>query len=205
MLLVGNHSGGNMHARHDRLHARLLTYFGVERPFYQLAHNLVLASPVGPDPAPLRHRRRLARERAQGARRRRGGARLSRAATGRSTARAGSATGSTSPGRKGFIRLALDAGRADRPGGLDRRPGDGALPQPRRLARASSCGSTSCLRLKVLPISLALPWGLNVGDFLGHIPLPAKITIEVLAADRPARAVRRRPRPRRGLRPRHRA
>jgi hypothetical protein len=35
-------------------------------------------------------------------------------------------------------------------------------------------------RLKVLPISLALPWGLNVGDMLGHIPLPAKITIEVL-------------------------
>jgi hypothetical protein len=36
------------------------------------------------------------------------------------------------------------------------------------------------LRLKVLPISIALPWGLNVGDLLGHIPLPAKITIEVL-------------------------
>jgi hypothetical protein len=35
-------------------------------------------------------------------------------------------------------------------------------------------------RLKVLPISLALPWGLNVGDMLGHVPLPAKITIEAL-------------------------
>ena len=35
-------------------------------------------------------------------------------------------------------------------------------------------------RLKVLPISLAPPWGLNVGDMLGHIPLPAKITIQVL-------------------------
>ena len=35
-------------------------------------------------------------------------------------------------------------------------------------------------RLKVLPISLALPWGLNVGDMLGHVPLPAKITIETL-------------------------
>ena len=33
----------------------------------------------------------------------------------------------------------------------------------------------------MLPISLALPWGINVGDLLGHIPLPAKITIEVLA------------------------
>ena len=28
----------------------------------------------------------------------------------------------------------------------------------------------------MLPISLALPWGLNIGDFFGHIPLPAKIT-----------------------------
>jgi hypothetical protein len=35
-------------------------------------------------------------------------------------------------------------------------------------------------RLKVLPVSLALPWGLNVGDMLGHIPLPAKITMQVL-------------------------
>ncbi len=35
-------------------------------------------------------------------------------------------------------------------------------------------------RLKVLPISLAIPWGLNIGDFLGHVPLPAKITVEVL-------------------------
>lgn len=35
-------------------------------------------------------------------------------------------------------------------------------------------------RLKVLPISLALPWGLNVGDMFGHLPLPAKITVETL-------------------------
>ncbi|HWC26880.1 MAG TPA: hypothetical protein VG474_09870, partial [Solirubrobacteraceae bacterium] len=38
------------------------------------------------------------------------------------------------------------------------------------------------LRLKVLPISIAAPWGLNVGDMLGHVPLPAKITVEVLPA-----------------------
>ena len=36
------------------------------------------------------------------------------------------------------------------------------------------------LRLKVLPLSLSIPWGLNVGDLLGHFPLPAKLTIEVL-------------------------
>jgi hypothetical protein len=35
-------------------------------------------------------------------------------------------------------------------------------------------------RLKVLPISLAVPWGLNIGDMFGHIPLPSKISVGVL-------------------------
>jgi hypothetical protein len=38
------------------------------------------------------------------------------------------------------------------------------------------------LRLKVLPILIAPPWGLDIGDFLPRIPLPAKVTIEVLPA-----------------------
>ena len=49
----------------------------------------------------------------------------------------------------------------------------------RRIARA--LGLDRIARLKVVPISLALPWGLNVGDLLGHIPLPAKIRQEILA------------------------
>jgi hypothetical protein len=32
----------------------------------------------------------------------------------------------------------------------------------------------------VLPISIGPPWGLNVGDMLGHMPLPAKIQIRAL-------------------------
>ena len=32
----------------------------------------------------------------------------------------------------------------------------------------------------MLPVSLALPWGIDVGDMLGHLPLPAKMTIRVL-------------------------
>jgi hypothetical protein len=35
------------------------------------------------------------------------------------------------------------------------------------------------LRLKSIPISLSLPWGLNIGDLAGHIPLPTKIVIDV--------------------------
>ena len=37
-------------------------------------------------------------------------------------------------------------------------------------------------RLKVLPISIAIPWGLNVGDMLGHWPLPAKLQMRALPA-----------------------
>jgi 1-acyl-sn-glycerol-3-phosphate acyltransferase len=47
-----------------------------------------------------------------------------------------------------------------------------------RLARA--LGIDRLFRLKVLPISLSIPWGLNVGDLLGHFPLPAKLTTQVL-------------------------
>jgi hypothetical protein len=52
------------------------------------------------------------------------------------------------------------------------------LSRGERLARL--LGLDRLLRLKVLPISLAIPWGLNVGDMLGHFPLPAKITIQAL-------------------------
>jgi hypothetical protein len=44
---------------------------------------------------------------------------------------------------------------------------------------AKLTGAERFLRLKVVPISLALPWIVNVGDLMGHLPLPAKITIEV--------------------------
>ena len=37
-------------------------------------------------------------------------------------------------------------------------------------------------RVRSLPVSLALPWGVTVGARLGHVPLPAKITLEALPA-----------------------
>src|SRR5437764_11601217 len=45
VLLVGNHSGGNMTPDTLVFTLAFNTYFGVERRFYQLAHNLVLAMP----------------------------------------------------------------------------------------------------------------------------------------------------------------
>src|ERR1700756_3759583 len=46
VLLVGNHSGGNMLPDTLVFTLAFNTYFGVERAFYQLAHNLVLAMPA---------------------------------------------------------------------------------------------------------------------------------------------------------------
>ena len=82
-------------------------------------------------------------------------------------------------GRKGFLRLAL---KHDVPivpvvsvGGQET-----ALFLTRGEGLARLLRLDRMFRLKVLPISLALPWVLNVGDMLGHVPLPAKITIDVL-------------------------
>src|SRR5580693_4241593 len=45
VLLVGNHSGGNVTPDTTVFTLAFSTYFGVERAFYQLAHNLVLSMP----------------------------------------------------------------------------------------------------------------------------------------------------------------
>ena len=48
VLLVGNHTGGNLSPETIIFTLAFSTYFGVERRYHQLAHNLVLASPLGP-------------------------------------------------------------------------------------------------------------------------------------------------------------
>ena len=53
------------------------------------------------------------------------------------------------------------------------------LTRGERLARLRALDRL--LRRKMLPISISPPWIVNIGDF-GHIPLPAKITIETLPA-----------------------
>ncbi len=81
--------------------------------------------------------------------------------------------------RKGFLRLALEQNVPLVPvvsiGGQETAL---FLSRGERLARLLALDRV--FRLKVLPLSVAVPWGLNIGDLLGHIPLPAKITIETL-------------------------
>ncbi len=179
VLIVGNHSGGNMTPDSMVFMLAFNTYFGVERPVYALAHSLVTSWPfigdlarrwgivtAGPKAA------KLALERGDCVLVYPGGdVETHRPWTARHEIRF--------DGRKGFLKLAKETGVPIVPvvsvGGQDT-----YLPLTDGRGLATALGLDRLARLKVLPISLALPWGLNVGDFLGHIPLPAKIRMEVL-------------------------
>lgn len=179
VLFVGNHSGGNMTPDSMVFMLAFNTYFGVERPVYALAHALVTSWPIigklagkwgvitaGPKAA------RAALDR--------GACVLVYPGGDVDAHRPWSARHEIRfAGRKGFLRLAADAGVPIVPvvsvGGHDTYL---PLTDGRKLAKLLRLDKLA--RLKVLPISLALPWGLNIGDFGGHIPLPAKIRMEVL-------------------------
>jgi 1-acyl-sn-glycerol-3-phosphate acyltransferase len=178
VLLVGNHSGGNLTPDTGVFSLAFHAYFGVERAFYQLAHNLVLSMPG------LSFLRKFGT--------------VAASPENAEKALEDGAALLVYPGgdwevhrpiwernrvdfnrRKGFIRLALEENVPLVPvvsiGGQETAI---FLSRGETLARVLMLDRL--FRLKVLPISLAPPWGLNVGDMLGHIPLPAKITIEVL-------------------------
>ncbi|HEY1596695.1 MAG TPA: lysophospholipid acyltransferase family protein [Thermoleophilaceae bacterium] len=178
VLLVGNHSGGNVTPDTIVFTLAFATYFGVERRFFQLAHNLVLTMPglgylrkygtvaASPDNA----------EKALAS----GAALLVYPGGDYEVHRPSWESAKVDfGGRKGFIRLALAKDVPIVPvvsiGGQET-----ALFLTRGGWLARLLLLDRIFRLKVLPISLAVPWGLNVGDMLGHLPLPAKISVEVL-------------------------
>jgi 1-acyl-sn-glycerol-3-phosphate acyltransferase len=179
VLLVGNHSGGNLTPDTLVFTLAFSTYFGVERRFHQLAHNLVLSMPglgwlrkYGTVAATPRNAERALE----------GGAALLVYPGGDYEVHRPSWESARVDfgGRKGFIRLAKEKGVPIVPvvsvGGQET-----ALFLTRGERLAKLLGLDRMFRLKVLPISIALPWVINVGDMLGHIPLPAKITVEALA------------------------
>ncbi len=202
VLMVGNHSGGNLTPDTGVFTLAFNTYFGVERRFYQLAHNLVLSMPgLGF----LRKYGTVAASPQNADKALDSGAALLVYPGGDYEVHRPiwESAKVDFGGRKGFIRLALEKDVPLVPvvsiGGQET-----ALFLSRGEGLAKLLRLDRMFRLKVLPISIALPWILNVGDMLGHVPAPAKITIQVLQADPPARALRRGPRPRRGLRRRDR-
>jgi 1-acyl-sn-glycerol-3-phosphate acyltransferase len=178
-LLVGNHSGGNVIVDTFVFSLAFSTYFGVERRFHQLAHNLAVAWPVIGDM--LRKSGTISASPEHAERALASGAPVLVYPGGDWETHRPSWESNRIDlaGRKGFIRLALESGVPIVPvvsiGGQET-----ALFLSRGAGLAKALRLDKLLRLKVLPISIALPWGLNVGDFAGHIPLPAKITVEVL-------------------------
>ena len=178
VLLVGNHSGGNLTPDTTVFTLAFSAYFGVERRFYQLAHNLVLSMPgLGF----LRKFGTVAASPANAEKALRSGAAVLVYPGGDHEVHRPSwhAHRVDFAGRRGFIRLALEHDVPIVPvvsiGGQET-----ALFLSRGETLSKLLGLDRLLRLKVLPISIAVPWGINVGDFLGHVPLPAKITVEAL-------------------------
>jgi 1-acyl-sn-glycerol-3-phosphate acyltransferase len=178
VLMVGNHSGGNLTPDTTVFTLAFCAYFGVERAFYQLAHNLVLSMPAlsflrkyGTVAASPENAREALESGAALLVSPGGDYEVHRPSWERHRMDFG--------GRMGYVRLALEQEVPIVPvvsvGGQETAlflTRGGGLARALRLDRV--------FRLKVLPISLALPWGLNVGDMLGHLPLPAKITVEAL-------------------------
>jgi 1-acyl-sn-glycerol-3-phosphate acyltransferase len=177
VLVVGNHSGGLLTPDTWVFEVKFFRHFGTDRLTYALAHNMVMGFPV------------------IGTLLRRMGSLPAHPDSARAALRQGAAV-LVYPGgdedvfrpwsdrnrihlarRTGFIRLALQERVPIVPvvsiGGHETVyiPGDG-----RALARRFGLDR---FRIKSLPIVVAPPWGVSPGDFLFHLPLPAKITVDV--------------------------
>src|SRR6201994_1369138 len=177
VLLVGNHSGGNVPPDTFVFTLAFCSYFGVERPFYQLAHNLVVSAP------PLGWLRKFGTVAAN-----HDNAMLALKSGAALLVYPGGDYEVFRPswerhkvdfdGRKGYVKLARDAGVPIVPvaaiGGQE-----AALFLDRGQWLAKLLMVDKMARLKSVPILLAPPWGLAVSDMVPRPPLPTKIAIEV--------------------------
>ncbi len=178
VLLVGNHSGGTLIADTFAFAFAFYDYFGAERRFHQLAHDLVFSMPglatlrkYGAIPASHRNA-----ELALDA----GAALLVYPGGGHESFRPSWNSSEIQFGdHSGFIRLALAKNVPIVPvvaiGGQETAL---FLTRGRRLAKLLQLDRL--LRLEVLPIQLGPPFGVTVLDLPGRIPLPSQITIQVL-------------------------
>lgn len=204
VLLVGNHSGGALIVDTFVFGQAFYDHFGVDRVFHQLAHDLIFSvpgvrgilAPYGTVPAsPQNMRRALARDAAL----------LVYPGGDHETYRASWESADIDfADRSGFVRLALELDVPIVPvvaiGGQETAL---FLGQGERVARFLQLHRL--LRLDVAPVQIAPPWGVTVLDLPGRVPLPAKITIQVLQrstcgpnskhAPEPRSMPKRRPRP----------
>jgi 1-acyl-sn-glycerol-3-phosphate acyltransferase len=179
VLLVGNHSGGWLIADSFIFGQAFYDRFGPERGFYQLTHDLVfripglraIVTPFGAVPAcPENLRRALARDAAV----------LVYPGGDHETYRPSWHSADIDfAHRTGFVRLALELGVPIVPvvaiGGQETALFLGQGEQIARLLHLHQL-----LRIDVAPIQIGPPWGVTVLDLPVRVPLPAKITIDVL-------------------------
>ncbi|HEX8120614.1 MAG TPA: lysophospholipid acyltransferase family protein [Solirubrobacteraceae bacterium] len=179
VLLVGNHSGGTLIADTFVFAYAFIKHFGSERLFHQLVHDVAINLPMV----------------ARGLRKY-GGLAASHDNAERALERGaavlvypGGDHESYRPtwkqdqiefaGRRGFLRLARRMGVPIVPvvaiGGQETAL---FLTRGRRLAKAT--GWDRLTRIKVAPFQIAPPFGLTFLDLPTRIPLPAKITVQVL-------------------------
>jgi 1-acyl-sn-glycerol-3-phosphate acyltransferase len=177
VLLVGNHTGGSLAPEVFVFTLAFSSFFGVERPFYQLAHRLVVSSQTG---ALLRRFGTIEADPRNAELALRSGAAVLVFPGGDhevfrpswESAKVGFG------GRKGWLRLALANDVPIVPvvtiGGQET-----ALFVTRGERLSSMLGLDRLLRLKTLPIVIGPPFGLN-SALPTWIPLPAKVTIQVM-------------------------
>jgi len=176
-LIVGNHTGGLQSPEIFISQLAISSYFGVERPFYQLAHRMVLNSPLA---GILRRFGTVEADPGNADMALRAGALLQVYPGGDYEVFKPTRDSAVVDfnRRKGFIRLALEHGVPIVPqvtiGGQETAL---FLSRGERIAKLLRLDKT--MRLKVLPIMVGLPFGL-LPPFAPFIPLPSKIVIQYL-------------------------
>ncbi|MEA2440910.1 MAG: hypothetical protein QOH76_2334 [Thermoleophilaceae bacterium] len=172
-LLVGNHSGGTMIADTFVFAQSFYDHFGPDRRFHQLAHSVAARLPLM---GLIRHWGTVVASRAFA----RDAPVLVYPGGDYETFRPSTHSDKIEfGGRKGFVKLALDEGVPIVPvvsiGGQET-----ALFVTRGETAARVTGLAKLARIKVLPVSVGPPFGINLLDLPGRLPLPAKITIQVM-------------------------